>query len=778
MDVFDLAAKISLDSSEYEKGLDNAKAAMNDVADKATSFDGLGSKLKGIFSTLGKGAVLATGAAATGIGALIKSSVSAYGDYEQLVGGVDTLFKKSSSTVQKYAANAYKTAGMSANEYMTTVTSFSASLLQSLNGDTNKAAKQANKALTDMSDNVNKMGSNMEDVENAYKGFSKQNYTMLDNLKLGYGGTKEEMERLLKDAQKISGIKYDISSYSDIVDAIHVVQTEMGITGTTAKEASTTIQGSLSMTKSAIQNLIAGLGNKDADIGKLVSNVVDSTTTFLKNIIPVAEQALVGIGKMIDELLPEVMNEIPKLLKDTMPTITNTIVKLIPQVLTAITEIIPQLAPVITSILQSAAKTLIGGLPTFIDAGMQLLMSLGEALVEALPELVPQITEMILQVCNLIIEQLPLLFDLALQLIEGLVEGLMEALPILIEALPEMINQIITFILEAIPQIIQAVIPLLSTEIPTLITSIVTMILNCIPQIIQAGIDLLTSLTDALPDIISALVEAIPQIINGLLTALINSIPQIIQAGFELLTALINDLPEIILDIVEAIPQIINGILDAFDDNIDSIIDMGVELFVSIVENLPEIIKGIIKAIPKIIVGIIKAFGSLFGKMGEVGKHMLEGLWNGISNAAGWLWDKVSGWASDLWGNICGFFGIHSPSKLFENGLGKNLMLGMALGISSNADEVQKSIDSINDSITNSSFNAVKDVNSNLSKLTTDLNVVNTSTFDSQKPINTQPIQITFGDVTINNDDDIETLADKISAALSMRTLREGMAWG
>ena len=239
MDVFDLVAKIRLDSSEYESGLGKAKNGMSSLVSGVS---------KGL-ATVAKVGTAAVSAGVAGVAALTKMGVEGYAQYEQLVGGVETLFKTSSDAVMKYAENAYKTSGMSANQYMETVTSFSASLIQSLDGDTAKAAEIGNMAITDMSDNANKMGTSIEMLQHSYSGFAKQNFTMLDNLKLGYGGTKTEMERLLKDAQALSGVKYDISSYADIVEAIHVVQTEMGITGTTAKEAATTIQGSLSMMK-------------------------------------------------------------------------------------------------------------------------------------------------------------------------------------------------------------------------------------------------------------------------------------------------------------------------------------------------------------------------------------------------------------------------------------------------------------------------------------------------------------------------------------------------
>lgn len=301
MNVFDLYAKIALDTGDYEKGLEDASGKTSSFADK----------LKTGLATAAKVGTAAIGAASTGIAALTKSSIDGYAEYEQLVGGVETLFKQSADVVQQYAANAYKTAGMSANEYMETVTSFSASLLQSLDGDTAAAAEKANLAITDMSDNANKMGTSMEMIQNAYNGFAKQNYTMLDNLKLGYGGTKEEMGRLLEDAEKLAGLdpfSLNINSFDDIVTAIHIVHTEMGITGTTAQEASTTISGSVDSAKAAWQNLVTGIADGNANVGELTDNFVESVETAAGNILPVADTVIENLLTVLDEKGPDIIN--------------------------------------------------------------------------------------------------------------------------------------------------------------------------------------------------------------------------------------------------------------------------------------------------------------------------------------------------------------------------------------------------------------------------------------------------------------------------------------
>ena len=335
MDVFDLSAKITLDSSEYDKALDNSSK-------KTSRFGSTMAKGLGTAAKVGAGAMTAAG---TAVGWMVKKSVDSFADYEQLVGGVETLFKDSAGTVQAYAQIAAQTAGLSANEYMETVTGFSASLLQSLDGDTAKAAKVADMAITDMSDNANKMGTDMASIQNAYQGFAKQNYTMLDNLKLGYGGTKEEMQRLLSDAEAISGIHYDIENYSDVVSAIHVIQDEMGITGTTAKEAGETISGSFAMTKASFQNLLTAFGSGKG-VKAAMQNLVNSAKIYVKNLMPVIKTALTGIGEFIGEMGPVIADELPGLISDLLPSLLSaaaslvgSLVKALPGMLSALKDV-------------------------------------------------------------------------------------------------------------------------------------------------------------------------------------------------------------------------------------------------------------------------------------------------------------------------------------------------------------------------------------------------------------------------------------------------------
>ena len=341
-----------------EKEAPTIKGALGKVGDMAKNAG------KGLGKALGLGLTAAAGAGIAAIAKLGGDAVAQFADYEQLVGGVETLFKKSSDAVFKYADQAYKTAGLSANAYMEQATAFSASLLQSVGGNTKKAADITNMAIVDMSDNANKMGTSMASIQNAYQGFAKQNYSMLDNLKLGYGGTKKEMERLLDDAQKISGIKYDIDNLDDVFKAIHVIQGQLGITGTTAKEAGETISGSAGMVKASWQNLITGLADDTQDFDKLLDNFVTSVGTLGKNILPTIKVAMKGVVKLIKELVPQIVKELPGLIKELLPSLVDATVLIAVE----LAKMLPELMPIIVDGLVLLVTTLVPYIPTILGA--------------------------------------------------------------------------------------------------------------------------------------------------------------------------------------------------------------------------------------------------------------------------------------------------------------------------------------------------------------------------------------------------------------------------
>lgn len=631
MELFKIFGRIALKGQqETEDGLDSVSGKASKVGDVF---------LKGI-GTIAKWGAAAAATAATATAALVKSAVTAYADYEQLVGGVETLFKDSAGEVQKYAANAYQTAGLSANEYMETVTGFSASLLQSLDGDTKAAAEKANVAITDMSDNVNKMGTSMESIQNAYQGFAKQNYTMLDNLKLGYGGTKEEMQRLLEDAEKLSGQKFDLSSYADIVDAIHVVQTEMGITGTTAKEAATTIQGSVNMTKAAWKNLVVGIADDTQDFDVLVNNFVDSVTTAGENILPRVEIALKGVGTLVEKLAPVIAKTVPNIVSTTLPSMIKAGTSMIRALLDGLLKAVPELIPCFKNIVNQLISVIVTNLPMILNAAVTIAGAIVSGLVEALPDILDAGIELIQSLAQGLTNGIPTILSTAITIVSQLASTLIQNVPQIVQTGIQLLLGLVNGILQAVPQLLQ--------ELPGIITQVVNNLLSCIPMIIECGIELLTSLVDALPQIIQSIVAVLPQIISSIIEALLSHIDEIIQSGIKLLVALIDALPQIIDTICKALPQIIEAITGALLEHLDDMIYAGVDLFMALITNLAEIKNALASKMPEIIASIVRAIGECLGEMWEAGKRLMNKLWQGLKEVA----PNIASWFKDFLHNL------------------------------------------------------------------------------------------------------------------------------
>lgn len=596
MNLFELFVKIGADTTEANKGID-------EVGQKTS---GLGEKLKSGLATAGKVAVAGVAAGATAIGALGTKAVTAYADYEQLVGGVETLFKDSQDQIMDYANNAYKTAGLSANEYMETVTSFSASLLQSLGGDTSAAADKANLAITDMSDNANKMGTDMASIQNAYQGFAKSNYTMLDNLKLGYGGTQAEMERLLADAEKISGIKYDISSYADIVDAIHVVQTEMGITGTTAEEAASTIQGSFGMMKSAWQNLVTGMADPSQDLGVLVGNFTDSIVTVGNNLIPRIQDLLPRIVEATTSLVGTVSEQLPAILGTVLPSLVEGATSLVTGLMGALPEVLEVLADVAPTVINTLVPALIELLPQITQTGIDVVVSLAQGIADALPQLIPAATDAIIEIVEVLTspENLGNLIDAALAIILALVDGLVDATPKLIAAVPDVI------------------------------ANLVTAIIANMPKILEAGVEITMALADGLIKALPELIAAIPNLILGIVQGIIDNLPEIIMAGPKIIAALATGLIEAIPDIVMVIPRLIRSIVDTFlsfdwgsigKNIVEGIKNGFVNMWNSFKQTVENVFTGLVDGV-KSFLGIASPSKVFAG----IGGYMAEGLGQGF----------------------------------------------------------------------------------------------------------------------------------------------------
>lgn len=409
MNLLDLAVKITCD--------DQASSEVDKIS------DGIKNKL-GAAAKVGVAAVAAVGTATIAIG---KTALDAYSNYEQLVGGIDTLFKASSGKMQQYAANAYQTAGVSANRYMEISTSFAAALISSLGGNTEAAADMANTAITDMSDNANKMGTSLETVQEAYQSLARGNYEMLDSLKLGYGGTKSELERLLSDAEKLSAAQgkvrdFSVDSYSDIVEAIHIVQDEMGITGTTAEEAATTIEGSVNMAKAAWDNWLAGLGNEDADMGTLTDQLVQSVVTAGENIIP-------RFGQIMSNLVTTVATYAPQIGQEIMDGISQMDFTSIGQ--TA------------SDLILMLVDGIVQNLPMLASAALKIVMALGQGLIENGPQILESLGQLLLQLADFIIQDTPNILNAAVQFFGMLVQGIAQNAPTIIATLVSLLGQLI-----------------------------------------------------------------------------------------------------------------------------------------------------------------------------------------------------------------------------------------------------------------------------------------------------------------------------------------------
>ena len=646
MNLFELCVKIGADVTDVNKGIDETGKKTSD----------LGEKIKSGLATVGKAAVVGVTAAATAIGTIGTKAIQAYADYEQLVGGVETLFGTSAGSAEEYAAqtgeavddvrmkwaslsraqniimyraqNAFKTAGLSANEYMETVTSFAAALVSSMGGDTEAAAQRADLAITDMADNANKMGSSMESIQNAYQGFAKQNYSMLDNLKLGYGGTAKEMYRLLSDAKEIDETFDAVFSldekghleanYSDIVQAIHIVQTEMGITGTTAKEAASTIQGSFGMVKAAWQNLVTGLADPEQDLGALVGNFTDSVVIAGNNLIPRIQELLPRIVEAVTSLVGTVSEQLPALLESVLPSLIEGASNLVTGLMSALPEILTVLGDIAPTAIGILVPAIVELLPEIIQTGIDVIISLVQGITETLPELIPAATEAIIKIAETLTDpgNLGNLVDAALEIILALADGIIDAVPRLLEVAPKIITNLITALIENFP------------------------------KIIESGVKLVASLSDGLIKSIPQLTAAAPKLIIGIVQGILDNLPEIIMSGPKIIMALIEGLISAIPDLVQAVPTLIKSIVDTF----------------------------------------------LNYDWGSIGSNIVSGIKNGILNTWNGLKTGVGKAVNGLVSGVESILEISSPSKVFAR-IGGYMAEGLGQGFDREMTGVQKDIE-------------------------------------------------------------------------------------
>lgn len=676
VDVFEMFAKLSMDSSDFDKGLEKVSNTAKSVA---------------------KGISVAVGAGATAIGLLTKKTVDSFSGFQQNAGGIKKLYGDAYNSVMKNAVNAYKTSGMSANKYMETATQFSASLISSLKGNSEEASKQTEVAMRAISDNWNTFGGDLESITDAYKGFSKQNYTMLDNLKLGYGGTKEEMERLIDDANEYAksiGKASDMSidSFSDIVTAIELVQEKQGVAGTTAKEAQTTIQGSLNMTKMAWENLLVAFGNTEVEgyldnVGEAVDTFVSSATVAFNNVLPVVEKAFQGIVQAIDAVIPIINKELPTMISTLLPSLLTSaaalvsgIVSALPALLSSIVETIPTiistlmtqvdwsgiytsmseaLSSVVTVFQELGTKVFEwftgDGLAQLIQCGTQWIVGLSQGLIEGIPNLLEQALPMILQFAESLRENFGLIVDAGIQVLQNLVQGIANGLPTMIQ------------------------------YIPTIISEFCGLINDNLPKILEAGFNMLVILAQGIVNAIPTLLTHIPEIFSAIIdvwTALnwIDMGKNVIKWITDGIRNLFNNIPNLLKNI--------GNTAKGWFTNID---------WSSLGSSLISKITGALRQTGANVWNTLKGIGqsamNIFNNMNwsSLGTNLVKGIWSGISNVTGWIINKIGGFTSSVLKSIKGFFGIHSPSKKTA-WVGKMLMYGMSKGIDDNASEVISSM--------------------------------------------------------------------------------------
>lgn len=600
---------------------------------------------------------------------LTKDSLDVRGELEQNLGGSEQVFGEYAQRMQETANNAYSSMGLSASDFLATANKMGA-LFQGSGFSIEESADITAKAMQRAADVASIMGIDVSSAMDAIAGAAKGNFTMMDNLGVAMNDTALQAYALSKGIEKSTS---QMSQQEKIGLAMEMFLEKTAYAAGNYARENETLAGSLNTTKAAYDNFLAGTGSAE-DLAKALATTINVIIEKIQDIVP---QLVEGITSLIDSFIPQLPTIFDKVLpavidgvislinglNTVLPSLIKAAFRILQKVTSAVLSNTQMIIDVIMQIITEVINFIIQNLPLFINAGIQIIIALMNGIATALPQIIQAIVDMIPQLIQVITDNLPLYIQAGITLILSLVQGLIDAIPQLLEALP------------------------------TIITALLDGILAAIPQLIDAGIQLLTALVTALPEIIQKIVEVLPKIIDSIITALLDNLPLIIQAGIDLLVALVKALPQIITTIVKAIPQIVNSIVDALIGNIDKIIDAGVQLFIALVTNLPKIIAEVVKAIPKIIDAIFDAFGSFTGKMADIGLNLIEGIWNGISDAGAWLWDKISGFFGDITDKIKGFFGIASPSKWMRDVIGKNLVKGIGVGVEDEIPDLQETLD-------------------------------------------------------------------------------------
>lgn len=671
----------------FGSGLGSGISARSGAAKSALSSIG------GAAVTAGKLAVAGFTAVTGAVSAIGGAALSAYADYEQLSGGVETLFGSSASTLKGYADEAYRTAGMSANQYMTQATSFAASLVQSVGGDTAKAAEYANMAMIDMSDNVNKMGSDMQSVQDAYQGFAKQNFTMLDNLKLGYGGTKEEMQRLIADANKLraeQGKTADltIESYADIVEAIHTVQEEMGITGTTAKEASTTISGSIGMAKAAWTNFLTGLGRDDVDFSQLTNQLLESIGAVAKNVAP----RVAIIGKSIIQAFPSVLSGLGSVLAPILSEALSTAWNIAVQALAGLGIKLPavdssqfmaafqQVASFVGAIvdgISGAVSTLSSAFAPAFDA---LQAALAPIAVQVSSVLLPALSVLGAALGNLAAAVLPVI-SAALQAIAPIVASIIGHLVSLGSAIANAVTPVII----AMASVVQATLPVVQGLFQTFG--------DYIRGVVDAVFPHIEAIVTTAMNVISSVISTVLAFISGDWSGVWNGIFNILDSIWSGMVSIVQTYIGMVSGAIDSALGFIKGVWNTAWSALGSFLDSAWDGIVSAVTGGNERVMSILGGLPGKIIGLFADAGSW---LIDSGRALLQGFADGVMGAVGWVGDQISG----ALGKIRALFPF-SPAKKgpfsghgYTTYSGKALMRDWARGMASEESAVRKTVKS------------------------------------------------------------------------------------
>lgn len=651
------------------------------------------SSIGGAAVTAGKLAVAGLGAVTGAVTAVGGAALNAYADYEQLSGGVETLFGSSASTLKGYADEAYRTAGMSANQYMTQATSFAASLVQSVGGDTAKAAEYANMAMIDMSDNVNKMGSDMQSVQDAYQGFAKQNFTMLDNLKLGYGGTKEEMQRLIADANKLraeQGKTADltIDSYADIVEAIHTVQEEMGITGTTAKEASTTISGSIGMAKAAWTNFLTGLGRDDVDFSQLTNQLLESIGAVAKNVAP----RVAIIGKSIIQAFPSVLSGLGSVLAPIVSEALSTAWNIAVQALAGLGIKLPTVdsSQFMTAFQQVASfvGAAIDGIKGAVSTLASAFAPAFAAMQAALAPIIAQVSSALLPALSVLGAALGNLAAAVLPVISAAIQAMAPVIATAIGAVVSLASTISTGlapVINGIASLIQAVLPV--------IQQLFTQWGASIQAVVSAAFAFVESVVTSAMNVINAVIGTVLALIKGDWEGVWNGVLNILQAVWDGMIATVQSCIQLVSSTIDSALSFIKGVWNSAWSALGSFLDSAWDGFVSAVTGGNEQVMSILGGLPGKIIGLFADAGSW---LIDSGRALLQGFADGVMGAVGWVGDQISG----ALGTIRGLFPF-SPAKEgpfsgrgYTTYSGKALMRDWAKGMASEESVVRKTVKS------------------------------------------------------------------------------------